>query len=99
MVQYVHNRLDENGKVELEMKEVASLYSTDVISSCAFGIEANSLENPDSEFKKAGTAMFKMSVKRAIEFTSFFMIPQIMKFFNFLVFSPESTKFVYSTMP
>lgn len=37
-----------------EIKELMARYATDVISSCAFGIDSNSLKNPDSDFRKNG---------------------------------------------
>lgn len=99
MISFIHKRLDKDGKAELEMKEMAALYSTDVIASCAYGVEANSLENPDGEFRKAGQAMFKMTFWRGLEFPAFFMLPQVMKFFRFKAFSKITTEFIQKTIP
>lgn len=96
---YVHEKLDKDNKVELEMKELAALYSTDVIASCAYGIQANSLENPDAEFRRAGKSMFTLTFKRGIELTSFFLLPQIMRLFRFSLFSGLTTKFIQTTIP
>lgn len=91
---HIHIRLDKDNKVELEMKELAALYSTDVIASCAFGVEANSLENPDGEFRKAGKTIFEMTWWRSLELPAFFMMPQVMKFFGFQTFSKFGSEFI-----
>jgi cytochrome P450 family 6 len=97
MIKHVNDRLVD-GKVELEIKELAALYSTDIIASCAFGLEAKSLENPESEFKKAGASVFEMTFKRSVEFRSFFMIPQIMKFMGFRTFSAFTSEYINTSM-
>lgn len=50
------NRLEENseGWKEVELKSVSSKYTTDVISSVAFGIQTNSFDGKDTAFWDAG---------------------------------------------
>lgn len=95
--QHVQTRL-KNEKVELELKELASLYSTDVIATCAFGVEANSLQNPDGEFRKAGMKIFEAKGWRKLELPAWFMVPQVTKFFNFKTFTDYTTKFMQASM-
>lgn len=73
------------GGICAEMHEVFARYTTDIIASCAFGVRANSLSNPDSDFRREGRAMFKYTLWRAIEFTSLFFLPEIVPFFGFKV--------------
>ncbi|KAL5290559.1 hypothetical protein ACFFRR_010124 [Megaselia abdita] len=42
----------------VEIKELLSKYTTDVIGRCAFGIDCNSLKNPNAEFRLRGKQIF-----------------------------------------
>lgn len=70
----------------IELKELCALFTTDVIASCAFGVQANSLKNPEAEFRKNGRKVFDFNWKRALEFSSIFYLPEIVPFFRFKVF-------------
>jgi cytochrome P450 family 6 len=99
MVEKVHEDLDENHKIEMELKDLALLYTIDVIASCAFGIEANCLKNPEADFRKAAQKMFENTLKRAFDFAALFMIPQITKLFGVKFFSEFNSKFIFSVIP
>lgn len=55
-VQYMEEVASTNKPVEC--RELTAKYTTDVIGTCAFGIEMNALSNEDSEFRKMGRRVF-----------------------------------------
>lgn len=46
-------------EIQVEMKELLSKFANDVIASTAFGIEINSLKDPENEFYKMGASFTK----------------------------------------
>ncbi|CRK88816.1 CLUMA_CG002619, isoform A [Clunio marinus] len=98
LVDFIHKRLDDDEKVELEIKHLTALYSTDVIASCVYGIDAKSLENPKGEFREIGRLMFEPTFWRILEYTSVFLLPQITKLFGFKAFTEKGDKFIRETV-
>lgn len=58
----------DRGQRELEMKDVLARFTTDVIGTCAFGLECNTLKNPDSDFLKYGNKVFEQSLLQLSKF-------------------------------
>lgn len=50
----------------IEVKDILARFSTDVISSCAFGIECNCLKNENAEFRQWGRKAFEPSIRTNI---------------------------------
>nr|WDY85975.1 cytochrome P450 6BW27 [Pagiophloeus tsushimanus] len=51
-------------KEPFAIKDVLCRFTTDIIASCAFGIDCNSLEDPDNIFRKYGKKVFEPNVAR-----------------------------------
>ncbi|CAO1432966.1 unnamed protein product [Diamesa hyperborea] len=66
LVKVLEPKLTEAG--DADMREFLAEFTTDVIGNIAFGLECNSLEDPDSEFRKYGKKVFEMSPTRVLRF-------------------------------
>lgn len=52
---------------EVEFRELLAQFTTDVIGSAAFGIECNTMKDPDNEFRTAGRKIFEPSLIQTIK--------------------------------
>lgn len=99
LIKFINRSMGENDRVELEVREMVALYSTDVIASAAYGIDANSLVNPNGEFRRIGKMIFNFqSTWRGLGRLCMGMMPEFVRIFNFKLFSEEGTKFIKSTV-
>uniref|UniRef100_A0AAT9UTS9 Cytochrome P450 6PZ13 n=1 Tax=Maconellicoccus hirsutus TaxID=177089 RepID=A0AAT9UTS9_MACHI len=53
-------------KESFDVKDLFARYTTDAIGTCAFGLEINSLENPNSEFRIMGKKIIEFKYKTLI---------------------------------
>ncbi|GJQ77833.1 Cyp6a9 [Trypoxylus dichotomus] len=91
MIQHV-NMLNSQGR-PLDIKEIISCYSTDIIGSCAFGLVCNSFKNPDAEFRKYGRMITEMNFTAALRMFTTFILPELGKIFRIRMFSKEVEDF------
>ncbi|XP_069702399.1 probable cytochrome P450 6a14 [Periplaneta americana] len=66
----------------IEMQDLLSRFTTDVIASCYFGIQCNSLSNPNAEFRNWGMRTLKPTYKAKLFRLLFFMMPSLFKIVN-----------------
>ncbi|KAL0270237.1 UNVERIFIED_CONTAM: hypothetical protein PYX00_007710 [Menopon gallinae] len=82
----------QTGQV-FEVKELMARFTTDVISSCAFGLETNSLENPNSEFREYGRKIFETNRMFMISTIVNRLSPKIGKLLRLRLFPKEVSDF------
>jgi cytochrome P450 family 6 len=87
--------LEKSGRNEgmLEIKDILARYSTDVISSCAFGIQCNCLKNPKAEFRQWGRKIFQLSVRNAATNFLFQTIPSFLNTFRLSLIDSKVSKY------
>ncbi|RZC41397.1 cytochrome P450 6k1, partial [Asbolus verrucosus] len=83
--------------LSLEAKEICAKYSTDIIAKCAFAINANSFKSDDAEFRKVGRLVFDFRWSTAIQQTSFFFLPSLVRLFRMTFIDPKATNFLRET--
>ncbi|XP_054743858.1 probable cytochrome P450 6t1 [Anastrepha obliqua] len=88
---------EKTDSVIVELKEMCALYTTDVIASIAFGIEANSLANPKAEFRRMCIEVNEPRPKRLLHLFTIFFAPQLVGRVGTHLYSPEYEKFMRSS--
>ncbi|XP_059612808.1 probable cytochrome P450 6a23 [Phlebotomus argentipes] len=77
----------------VEIKDLLARFTTDVIGNCAFGLECNSLKDPDTEFREYGSLVFKRTPLEGLKQTFLLTFPKIGEFFNMKFMNPKVTSF------
>lgn len=85
--------LTKDKTVELEIKDLLARFSTDVIGSCAFGIDCNSLKNPDAEFRQMGRKIFTPNLARLFIFVLVSAVPNLCRFLRIKLTRKEISDF------
>ncbi|KAL6424943.1 hypothetical protein ACFW04_009350 [Cataglyphis niger] len=81
----------EKGKI-VEVRELSSKFTTDVIGSTAFGLNTNSFKNPDAEFHKYGKMIF--GSERNLEFLTIFYMPTLARLAGLTIFGKQTDEFL-----
>lgn len=75
------------------MKDMIARFTTDVIGSCAFGLECNSLKNPTMDFKKYGDRVLQTVLSNTTFTILGFIAPWFLKAFNLAQTDKKSSDF------
>ncbi|KAK4873069.1 hypothetical protein RN001_015098 [Aquatica leii] len=96
LITVLDNAAEMNEKIDI--KDISSRLAIDVIASCAFGIEVDSLKNPNSEIKKNVAEYFQISTRNAITLLLAVLNPKILGFFKIKVTSKNVSDFFMNLM-
>ena len=78
----------------VEVKDVSNRFTIDVISNCAFGMEANTQNHENEDLVKVFSKTFGEGGKGAIHFFFLFAFPKIAKFLNMKQFDADLTCYI-----
>jgi hypothetical protein len=76
------------------VKEAMARYTTDVIASCAFGINGNSLKDPDSEFGQNIRAVLDFSIRKALSVLLALFAPYFNKIFQLKFLDDKTNNYI-----
>jgi len=77
----------------VDIKDVVGRFTTDIIGSCAFGLECNSLRDPDSKFREYGKKVFDVGPVQAVKNAISLCIPEVLDIFKVPVTRSDVTDF------
>lgn len=75
------NKLTETGEL-LDVKEISASHATNVISSIGFGIDVDTINNPDNDFRVVGRTITQSNFKVALRRLFVFVAPKLSRFFG-----------------
>ena len=73
-------------------------YTTDVIASCAFGINGNSLKDPNAEFWMYVRNIFDFSIRKGLAGLTAFTAPEIKNLLNIKFLDDDTTRYLRKTV-
>ncbi|XP_065092309.1 probable cytochrome P450 6a19 [Ochlerotatus camptorhynchus] len=86
------------GGGEIELKDILARFTTDVIGNCAFGLECNSLRDPNAEFRTMGRDVFDL---RGLGFVKLLLTQQfrtLSRALGAVTLTPSVSKFFLKTV-
>lgn len=78
----------------IEVRDVLARYTTDNIGRCAFGIDCNSLVNPDNEFRRVGDRVFDKPRHTGLAVFLLFSFQEIGRRLHFKILHDDVSSFV-----
>jgi cytochrome P450 family 6 len=82
----------------VEVKETMAKFTTDVIASCAFGIDSNSLKNPDAEFRRYMRKIIAFSITRGLAGITAFFAPNLKRILKLKFVDDITTDYIRKTV-
>lgn len=75
------DKLTETGEL-LDVKEISASHATNIIASTAFGIDVDTINDPDNEFRVCGRTITQSNFKVAVRRLFVFVAPKLSRCFG-----------------
>lgn len=82
----------------IEMKDVLGKFTTDVIGNVAFGLDMNSIKDPDAKFRQMGKKIFKQDANFLMKVLFFSSFKTLARKLHMTVFPKDLSEFFLSTI-
>ena len=86
----------KEGKNDFEFRDLMARYTTNIISSVAFGIDNDCINDPDHIFRQMGKKIFETNFKNSIMDLFAVFIPSVFKYIKVKSVEPEIEEFIFS---
>ncbi|KAK4875635.1 hypothetical protein RN001_012057 [Aquatica leii] len=96
--QFIQHFKTQNKSVSINVKDVFTRFANDIIGTSAFGINCNSMKNPDNEFYLMGKEATDFSGFKVLKFFGYSFSPTLMKIFGIKVFNKKVSSFFRKTI-
>lgn len=88
----------KTGQNYFDCRDLFARYSTNIISSVAFGIDNDCINDPEHIFRKMGAKIFESTVKEAITDLIAIFLPNLMKYLPFKTVDQDVEDFIFSVV-
>lgn len=95
----LQNHVEKCAKSErnvIEIRDLLARYTTDIIASVAFGIDNDSLNEPENLFRKMGSKVFSPSFKSGLRAIITFLMPKLNKIIGIKVADNDVQDFMFT---
>jgi hypothetical protein len=82
----------------MDVVETMNRYTTDVIASCAFGINGHALNDPDAEFRMYVRNLYDFSVRKGLAGLTAFTAPEVKNLLNIKFLNDKTTRYMRKTV-
>lgn len=88
----------EQGKNEFDCLDLFARYTTNIISSVAFGIDNDCINDPDHIFRRMGEKMFERNFQQSLIEVFELYIPNLLKYLPVKTVAQDIEDFIFSVM-
>jgi len=82
----------------VDVAETMYRFTTDVIASCAFGINGNSLKDPNAEFRMFLRKITDFSFRKGLAAMTAFTAPEVKNLLNIKFIDDDTTRYIRKTV-